>query len=178
MKAREEDPNPAAGLPEVHHVGLIVGDCGTSAALLAKAAGGRAMTPFDGTYSRIAVEGVRRSFSLRFCFVWVGNMLIELLQPLDAVSPHAEFLQHRGEGLHHLGFRVTDFGFQTDRLEGLGLRRLVEYSDPLGSPQWTYLGESLNGGLIIELMAKSGREHVAFFSRVNEALGLPLDTSS
>ena len=48
----------------------------------------------------------------------VGEVRIELLQPLTDDSPIARFLEKKGEGIHHLAFQVTD-------LEG-NLKRLKE----------------------------------------------------
>lgn len=38
----------------------------------------------------------------------LGNMQIEIIQPDDKPNPWKEFLDTRGEGIHHIGFQVDD----------------------------------------------------------------------
>lgn len=58
------------------------------------------------------------------CFIALDADLIELLQPLTSDSPVAKFLQKRGEGLHHIAFRVDDIVAQFDQIAKQGLRIL------------------------------------------------------
>ena len=44
----------------------------------------------------------------RTCFIEVGDAHIEFLEPLSEDTPIGKFLQKRGEGVHHLAFRVRD----------------------------------------------------------------------
>jgi catechol 2,3-dioxygenase-like lactoylglutathione lyase family enzyme len=50
----------------------------------------------------------------------IGNMQWELIQPDDKPNPWAEFLNTRGEGIHHIGFQVNDVEKEINRLTGLG----------------------------------------------------------
>ena len=34
----------------------------------------------------------------------MGSLEIELIQPLEGQSPHKEFLDSKGEGIHHIAF--------------------------------------------------------------------------
>lgn len=43
---------------------------------------------------------------VRVCFLDSGATHVELLEPLGPESPVARFLANRGEGIHHLAFRV------------------------------------------------------------------------
>jgi len=43
---------------------------------------------------------------VRVVFLSVGGAHVELLEPTDPESPVAKFLAARGEGVHHLAFRV------------------------------------------------------------------------
>jgi len=49
-----------------------------------------------------------RSNRVRVTFFESDTTHIELLEPLDPESPVAKFLTHRGEGIHHLAFRVPN----------------------------------------------------------------------
>jgi methylmalonyl-CoA epimerase len=50
-----------------------------------------------------------------------GGATLELVAPRSDGSPYARDLERRGEGLHHVSFRVTDVVAERDRLEALGL---------------------------------------------------------
>ena len=47
----------------------------------------------------------------------VGEVRIELLQPMSDDSPIAQFLEKKGEGIHHLAFQVTDLDGNLKRLK-------------------------------------------------------------
>jgi methylmalonyl-CoA/ethylmalonyl-CoA epimerase len=46
----------------------------------------------------------------------VGESLLELLEPTSPESPIATFLEKRGEGLHHVAFRVERLEAEIQRL--------------------------------------------------------------
>ena len=53
----------------------------------------------------------------------VGGVKIELLQPTDPDGPIGKFIEKRGEGLHHIAFRVEniDASLRDLRTNGVGL---------------------------------------------------------
>jgi hypothetical protein len=50
----------------------------------------------------------------------IGNMQIEIIQPDDKPNPWKEFLDSRGEGIHHIGFQVDDVEGEVDRMKEHG----------------------------------------------------------
>lgn len=67
---------------------------------------------------------------VRVVFLEVGGSHLELLEPTHPESPVARFLASRGEGLHHLAFRVPNVDRALDDLARRG-ERVV---DPKGRP--------------------------------------------
>ncbi len=47
----------------------------------------------------------------------VGEVRIELLEPSSPDSPIARFLEKKGEGIHHIAYRVSDLKGQLTKLE-------------------------------------------------------------
>jgi len=45
---------------------------------------------------------------VRLAFLSAGETEIELLEPTAAESAVARFIEKRGEGIHHIAFKVTD----------------------------------------------------------------------
>jgi len=50
----------------------------------------------------------------------VAESYIQLLTPTDDTSPVAKFLERKGEGLHHVGYRVTNCAAAVERMRAAG----------------------------------------------------------
>jgi methylmalonyl-CoA/ethylmalonyl-CoA epimerase len=75
---------------------------------------------FDGRET-VADQGVE------VAFFRVGESLLELLEPIDDESPVADFLEERGEGLHHLALGCDDIEAARERaIEEGGLTLLSD----------------------------------------------------
>lgn len=63
----------------------------------------------------------------RVAFFPIGETKIELLEPIGNEGPLARFLEHRGEGLHHICFNVEDIDNLVGRLikQGIHMRDKV-----------------------------------------------------
>ena len=66
------------------------------------------------------------SQGVRAAFLPAGDVSIELLESLTPDGVIARFLERRGEGLHHVAFRVTDVRAQIERLREAGMRLVDE----------------------------------------------------
>ena len=51
----------------------------------------------------------------------VGDLEIELMQPLREDSPVARFIERRGEGLHHVAYKVDDVAEALEKVEESGV---------------------------------------------------------
>jgi methylmalonyl-CoA epimerase len=76
----------------------------------------------------IEVEGVEEvaDQGVRVAFLPVGEVRVELLEPIDDGSPIARHLERRGPGLHHVCLRVSDIREAMARLREKGHRLLSE----------------------------------------------------
>lgn len=57
---------------------------------------------------------------VRVAMLSAGNLLIELLEPLGTESPIAQFINKRGEGIHHIGLSVSSINKRLKDLETCG----------------------------------------------------------
>ncbi len=80
----------------------------------------------------------------------IGNMELELIQPIDGESPHQEFLDKKGEGIQHLGFIVDNLEAEVKRLTAAGSSILLT-SQFKGGGGVAYLDLDA-AGLIVELV--------------------------
>ena len=84
------------------------------------------MSPFGATVSHrehIDLDGVEEAL------IVVADSYIQLLTPTSDSSPVAKYLAGKGEGIHHVGYRVDDCGAAL-ATEGkvAGARRIAYYT--------------------------------------------------
>ena len=82
----------------------------------------------------------------------IGNVELELIQPLKGDSPHKEFLETKGEGIQHVMFAVDDFEKELDRLTKQGVEVLLRAKFP-GTSGVAYLDLGA-GNFVVELVQK------------------------
>jgi methylmalonyl-CoA/ethylmalonyl-CoA epimerase len=90
-------------------------------------------------------------------FLSAGEANLELLEPTSADSPVARFIEKRGDGVHHLCFRVEKIEDHLTRLEAAGYR-LVDRQPKPGAHgcRVAFLHPSAGSGVLIELSEKEG----------------------
>ena len=81
----------------------------------------------------------------------IGDVELELIQPISGESPHKEFLESKGEGIQHVMFAVDDFNKEVDRLTKNGASVLLEAK--FGDRGLAYLDLNV-AGIIIEMIQK------------------------
>jgi methylmalonyl-CoA/ethylmalonyl-CoA epimerase len=60
----------------------------------------------------------------------VADSYIQLLTPTNDTSPVAKYLEKKGEGLHHIGYRVADCGVALASVKAQGHRVIDEAPRP------------------------------------------------
>jgi 4-hydroxyphenylpyruvate dioxygenase-like putative hemolysin len=81
----------------------------------------------------------------------MGSVQYELIEPVFGNSLWREFLETRGEGIHHLGFFVTDIDKEIAKLEKKGFKIIwrMRFKDGGGS---VYFDTDRVGGIILEFI--------------------------
>jgi methylmalonyl-CoA epimerase len=87
----------------------------------------------------------------------VADSYIQLLTPVRDDSPVAKYLANKGEGLHHVGYRVDDVAAALDSVKQHGFRVIDEAPRP-GSRGTTvaFVHPKTAFGTLIELVEESG----------------------
>jgi methylmalonyl-CoA/ethylmalonyl-CoA epimerase len=106
-------------LTEIDHVAIAVRDLDAAVTLYEVAYGATLVHRED-----VAHDGVSEAL-LR-----VADSYVQLLTPTRAESPVARFLDERGEGLHHVAYRVDDCATAIAQARDAGLRLLDESPRP------------------------------------------------
>lgn len=104
----------------IHHVAIAVNDLEAS------------ITDFADKYNlevlyreRVEEQGVEEAM------IAVGGSHIQLIQPLDDMSPVGRFLSRNGEGMHHIAFAVMDIEDALDHLKTIHVE-LIDESPRIG----------------------------------------------
>jgi methylmalonyl-CoA/ethylmalonyl-CoA epimerase len=87
----------------------------------------------------------------------LGVGYVQLLEPLSPDTPVGKFLARRGEGLHHVGYGVSDIGEALATVAGTGIR-LVDERPRHGSmgASIAFLHPADLGGVLTELVQPPG----------------------
>ena len=89
---------------------------------------------------------------VRLAMVPLDGSRIELLEPTEADSPIARFLEKRGEGLHHVALHVNDISGTVERLKVAGTRFVSdEIKVGAGGHLYVFVHPSSAGGVLVEL---------------------------
>lgn len=127
---------------EVDHVAIAVRDLDAAVALYEQAFGARV----------VHRERVERD-KVEEALLAVADSYVQLLTPTADDSTVAKFLDQRGEGLHHVGFRVEDCGRALKAAQEAGMRSIDPEPRP-GSRGTTvaFLHPKSAFGTLIELV--------------------------
>lgn len=86
----------------------------------------------------------------KLAFFQLGNLQLELIEPDREPSTWKEFLDERGEGVHHLAFRITGMKEKIERLNKNGIPLIQSGEYPGGRYAYLDAGDVLR--MIIELV--------------------------
>src|SRR3954451_21369360 len=89
-----------------------------------------------------------------------GGSRIELLEPSEEDSVIGRFLAKRGEGLHHIAFRVPDLAASVAALKQSGARLLNEPQRGAGGHLYVFVHPSSTGGVLIELIQQEQEQQM------------------
>lgn len=81
-----------------------------------------------------------------------GDTAIELLEPIGKNSPIFKFLEKKGEGIHHICFKVDDIESALERLKNQGIRLINDTPRPgVDGTKVAFINPKALNGVLIEL---------------------------
>lgn len=126
----------------IDHVGLAVSDLERATAL------------YEGTFGMPVVHRETvESQGVEAVLLDVGEGHVELLHPLGPETVVGRFIAKRGEGLHHVAYRVTDIDSTLATLKGTGIE-LIDSQARVGirGSRVAFLHPKATGGALTELV--------------------------
>ena len=105
-------------LPPLAQIGFVVRDIKKSLAAYDRLYG--PWQHLDGSVTGATYRGRAADVELNVAIGHSGPLEIELIQWVSGESPHREFIERGGEGMHHVQYRVEDADGWIARLAALG----------------------------------------------------------
>jgi len=99
-------------------------------------------------------HGKPADFSAKFCFADMGNIELEIIQPISGKSVWFDFLEKHGEGIHHIKFLVSDLQETKQYLDEYNFE-LTQSGSAVGvnkGKTWAYFGTEDKIGFVIEVL--------------------------
>lgn len=126
---------------QIEHIGIAVSDLDEANHTYAQLLG---INPYK--IEHLESQNVRTSFFMH------GKSKLELLEATSEHSPIYEFIQKRGEGMHHLAFLVDDIREEMKRLQNLDFTLIQEEPIKGADNKWVcFVHPKDNHGVLIEL---------------------------
>ncbi|MCK4965495.1 VOC family protein, partial [bacterium] len=125
LEAKKEEPASPPPFGEVHHLGWVVKDM-DKAIEYWKKVGVSDFSVRKNSHSgqHHIYRGKKMEAVYHMAFAHIGDVLIEMFEPVKGGSPYSEFLENHGEGIQHIGFALNSYEelkSQVKRLQGLGI---------------------------------------------------------
>ena len=140
-------------LPQQLHIGVVVKDLDKTIQRLSSTFG---IGPWDikeRRYPEAQVVVGKGPFSYRVAFAALGSIELELIEVLEGSTIHADFLNTRGEGIHHIGFRVSDLQRTVTTLQQQGID-VLQSAFREGS-RYVYMEPTEPGGIMFEFVERT-----------------------
>ena len=129
----------------INHIGIVVRDIQSAQVFYIEKLG-----------LKLSTVEVNEAYQVKIAFFPVGEVLIELIEPLNEDSAIARYLKEQGEGIHHIAFESDDLDLELKRLSTLGTPIIDKVPQPGGQgTQVAFLHPAAANGVSVELLEKN-----------------------
>jgi len=108
----------------------------------------------DVDKAHTAFKGKLSEARAKLAFFQLKNITIELIEPVGGPSTWQEFLDTKGEGVHHIAFEIKGMDEEIIRMQRKGMS-LLQRGDYEGG-RYSYIDASAQLGVILELLENFG----------------------
>ena len=106
-------------LPQPDQIGFVVKDLGRAIALYDPLFGPFTQPDF-GPQSASYRGAEPTPYQLKYAFGSANGLEIELIEWIEGDTPHRDFIERGGEGMHHIRYRIEDLDLWLGRVAALG----------------------------------------------------------
>ena len=147
-------------LKRLVQIGIVVADRDRTARLLTSLFG---IGPFrfvewpDRPESRYYYRDAEEHIRIKQAFVQLGDVEMELIQPLEGRNAYQDFLNQTGGGIHHVLFEVNDIDPIIRELAEAGVTVLQSGTGIRPGTRWALLDTQKLLGFLVELRHRPGQ---------------------
>lgn len=129
-------------LEKIDHIGIAVKDIEQAIRLYREVFGMEPSLVYESEYTKAKIA-----------FFPIGEVRIELIQPTNPESVMAKFLENKGEGIHHLSFKVKDVDQILGEVEEKGIQLIDKKSRKVReNERVAFLHPKSTNGVLFELI--------------------------
>jgi glyoxalase/bleomycin resistance protein/dioxygenase superfamily protein len=146
-------------LEKLVQIGIVVADRDQTTKLLSSLFG---IGPFrlvewpNRPEAKYYYRGIEEKIHIRQAFVQLGDVEVELIQPLEGHNAYKDFLDETGGGIHHVLFEVKDIEPVLQELEKSGVAVLQSGTGIRPGTRWALLDTRELVGFYVELRHRPG----------------------
>jgi len=146
-------------LKRLVQIGIVVTDLDRTTQLLTSLFG---IGPFrfvewpDRPESRYYYRGAEQHIRIKQAFVPLGDVEVELIQPLEGNNGYQDFLDQTGGGIHHVLFEVPDIDPVIQELAKSGVTVLQSGTGIRPGTHWALMDTQKLLGFLVELRHRPG----------------------
>lgn len=138
-------------LPPVYQLGYVVRDIDKACAFYEATYGVGPFQVFpEVTMDGAILRGQPVDTRIKVALGKSDKIEIEFIEPLQGRNLYTEFLEAKGEGIHHLGFVVDDMNAWKAQFAARGFEPV--FHRDMGVMEFAYFDTSAIGGLMLELL--------------------------
>ncbi|GGB51167.1 methylmalonyl-CoA epimerase [Fictibacillus barbaricus] len=117
--------------------------------------------PFYVNVLGLTLEAIEEvpSQKVKVAFIKIGETRLELLEALSSESPIAQFIEKRGQGVHHVALGVTNIQERIDDMKANGIKMIHDAAVPgAGGAAVAFIHPSSTHKVLFELCEKTKKE--------------------
>jgi len=137
----------AVALPaSIGHIGVVVEDIDKTMEFLSSIWG---LGPWQTLEISLGKDMliVGEPFRQKLAWAKLGSTTLELIQQLEGGGPWPEFLKTKGEGVHHIGFKLSNWDEMVAKLKQQGGKMVA--GGVFEGKRWCYF-DTKPGGILVE----------------------------
>jgi methylmalonyl-CoA mutase, C-terminal domain len=141
--------SPAVPPERIDHIGIAVNSLDET-------------LPFYVNQLGLTLEAIEEvpSQGVKVAFIKIGETRIELLEALSPNSPVAQFIEKRGQGVHHVALGVSNIQDRIDEMRANGIK-MIQETPAIGArgAQVAFMHPSSTHKVLFELCEKGKKEN-------------------
>jgi methylmalonyl-CoA/ethylmalonyl-CoA epimerase len=149
----------AVQLKRLVQIGIVVADRDRTTQVLTSLFG---IGPFrfvewpDRPESKYCYRGAEEHIRIKQAFIQLGDVEVELIQPVEGHNGYQDFLDQTGGGIHHVLFEVADIDFAIRELAKSGVTVLQSGTGIRPGTRWALMDTHKLLGFLVELRHRPG----------------------